>query len=63
MAKNITIAESIGNIEYKMEKAMADALLKARKGEDKKKHPQEYLCDVVNEQFGVKGNCVKVLFF
>jgi hypothetical protein len=63
MAKNTTIVESIGNIEYKMEKAMADALLKARKGEDKKKHPQEYLCSVVNEQFGVKGNCVKVLFF
>ena len=53
----------IGDIEYKMTKEMADAYLKSRKGDDKKKHQQEYLCEVVNTEFGIKGTCVKVLFF
>ena len=52
-----------GSFEYKMTKEMADAYLKARKGDDKKKRPQEYLCQVVNSNFGVKGTCTKVLFF
>lgn len=50
-----------GDIEYKMTKAMADYLLKSRKGDAKKKNNQQYLCDYVNEQCGVKGNCVRVL--
>ena len=52
-----------GDIEYKMSKALADSYLQARKGDDKNKHPQAYLCEVVNAEFGVKGNCVRVLFF
>ena len=48
--------------EYKMTKTMADALLKERKGsEELKMHPQAYLCQVVNEQFGVKGTCIHVI--
>ena len=50
-----------GNIEYKMSKEMADFYLKNRKGEDKKKYPQKYLCEIVNEQFGIKGVCTKVI--
>ena len=62
MAKNkITINHQHGDVEYKMTKEMADFLLTTRKGEDKKKHPQEYLCDVVNSQYGLKDRCVRVL--
>lgn len=49
--------------EYKMTQDMANAYLKLRKGEDKKKHPQEFLCQVVNNEFGIKGTCTKVLTF
>ena len=63
MAKKTNNEKFYGNIEYKMTQEMADAYLKARKGEAKKQHPQEYLCEVINTEFGVKGNCVKVLFF
>lgn len=51
------------NIEYKMSAEMAKALLKARKGTDLKMHPQEYLCKIVNETFGLKNKCVKVSQF
>ena len=65
MAKNSkkTTINNIGNFEYKMSKEMADAYLKSRNGADKNKHPQEYLCDIVNSQFGIKGTCTRVLFF
>lgn len=64
MGKKIT-QRTINNgyFEYKMTKDMADAYLKARKGDDKKKNPQDYLCQIVNEEFGAKGTCVRVLFF
>ena len=52
-----------GDFEYKMTKELADFYLKNRQGKDKNKHPQEYLCEVVNEFFYIKGNCTKVLFF
>ena len=63
MAKNKREVNSndIGNIKYKMSKELADSLLKSRKGADKNKHPQDYLCALVNEQFGAKGNCIEVL--
>ena len=64
MAKNKkVIANQIGGFEYKMTKEMADAYLKGRKGTDKNKHPQEYLCQLVNNEFGIKGTCTRVLFF
>lgn len=50
-----------GNIEYKMPEAMAKEFLKNRKGEDAKMNPQAYLCNIVNEQFGLKGYCTKVI--
>ena len=52
-----------GYFKYKMTKEMANAYLNARKGEEKKKHPQEYLCQIVNDNFGVKGTCVEVIYF
>lgn len=59
--KNQTIMN--GTIEYKMPKEMAAMYLKTAKGEFAKKHPQEYLIQVVNEEFGVKGTCVNVITF
>ena len=54
-----------GSIEYKMPEELAKELLKKRKGKESvnKMKPNEYLCYVVNEEFGIKGNCVKVLTF
>lgn len=52
-----------GTIEYKMLKEMAAMYLKTAKGEFAKKHPKEYLIQVVNEEFGVKGTCVNVITF
>lgn len=52
-----------GNVAYTMSETMAKELLKMRKGEDEiKLRPNDYLCKVVNEQFGIKGNCVKVIY-
>ena len=61
--KKKVIVSQKGNFEYKMTKEMANAYLNARKGEEKKKHPQEYLCRIVNNEFGIKGTCTRVLFF
>lgn len=47
-------------IEYEMPKALAKQLLAERKGADRNLHPQVYLCKVVNEDFGLLGNCIKV---
>ena len=52
-----------GFFEFKMTKEMANTYLNSRKGDDKKKRPQEYLCQVVNNEFGMKGTCTRVLFF
>ena len=49
-----------GPIEYEMPKAMAKQLLAERKGADRNMHPQAYLRKIVNEEFGIKGNCIKV---
>ena len=52
-----------GTIEYKMPKEMASMYLKTAKGDFAKKHPQEYLIKVVNEEFGIRGTCVNVITF
>jgi hypothetical protein len=49
-----------GEIEYRMSVEMAREILKARKGEDAKMHPQKYLCQYVNEECGLKGYCTLV---
>lgn len=69
MAKKITENEAKtgwtkpfeGGIEYEMSKEMAKQILATRKGTDQNVHPQEFLCRVVNEEFGLKGNCTRVL--
>lgn len=47
------------NFEYKMPVKMIKNILKARK--DEKGSNQKYLCTYVNENFGIKGNCIKVI--
>ena len=49
-----------GNIEYEMNKTLAKSLLDTRKGEMRNWPAQKFLCQVVNDEFGLKGNCVKV---
>lgn len=50
-----------GGIEYEMSKELAKQILATRKGTDQNCNPQEFLCRVVNEEFGLKGNCTRVL--
>lgn len=50
-----------GGIEYEMSKELAKQILATRKGSDQNMNPQEFLCRVVNEEFGLKGNCTRVL--
>ena len=55
----INIPEFCGEtIEYKMGKAMAEDILRDNKS---KKPAQELLCEHVNEDFGLKGYCVRVI--
>ena len=46
--------------EYNMSAEMAAALLKARKDEEKKMRPQDYLVKYVNEQLGLRLPVTKV---
>lgn len=52
--------ESTLNYEYTMSATLAQELLKKRKGEDKKKEPQKYLCDYINSTVCARGVCVGV---
>ena len=56
-----TLLEQAGAVEYQMPEAMARELLKNRKGDETKMRPNEFLCKVVNENFGLKGHCVNVI--
>ena len=46
--------------EYNMSPLMAKELLNSRKPGEKKMDPHDYLCKVVNEQFGLLYPCIKV---
>lgn len=56
--KNMTKA---GTIEYKMPEEVVKQYLKMRNAEEKKMTPNEYLCKIVNEQYGLLGKCVRVI--
>ena len=51
---------SYGKIEYEMSKQLAKSILDTRKGTERNIPPQQFLCQVVNDDFGLKGHCVKV---
>jgi hypothetical protein len=57
--KEGSLSEKCGGVEYTISAALADHIMKIHKGP--KKNKQEVLCKYVNEQLGLKGNCVKVL--
>lgn len=57
--KEGTISEKSGSVEYTMSAALANHIMKTHKGP--KKNKQEILCNYVNTQLGLKGNCVRVL--
>lgn len=58
--KSVWAKPFYNGIEYEMPKEMAKQILATRKGTDQNVHPQEFLCRVVNEDFGLKGYCAKV---
>lgn len=45
---------------YQMTKTLFNNLLKARKGTELKMNPYKYVCNIVNEQFGIKGKITKI---
>lgn len=51
------------NIEYKMPEQMAKDYYKKRGDNSAKMTMNEYLCKVVNEEYGLKGKCTKVILF
>ena len=55
--------EKFGYIEYKMPKELAASILSTRKGTDKTMDPQAFLCKVVNEEFGLMGECTRVTLY
>lgn len=57
--KDGELNERCGSVEYTMSAALADHIMKIHKGP--KKNKQDILCRYVNEQLGLKGNCVRVL--
>ena len=56
-----TLHEKAGFVEYKMPEAMAKAYLNERTAEEKKMRPNDFLCKIVNEEFGLKGYCTRVI--
>ena len=60
-SKSVPAKPFEGDIEYEMPKELAKQILATRKGADQNVHPQEFLCRVVNEEFGLKGYCTRVI--
>ena len=56
-----TLHEKAGFIEYKMPEAMAKVYLNGRTAEEKKMRPNDFLCKIVNEEFGLTGYCTRVI--
>ena len=56
-----TLHEKAGFVEYKMPYAMAKSYLATRTDGEKKMPIEDFLVKIVNEQFNLKGQCVKVI--
>lgn len=48
-------------VEYRMPKASIIDLLNNRTKLEQKINPQKYLCDYVNNEYGLMGYCVRVI--
>ena len=51
-----------GSFTYRMSKECANDILKARKGDDFRMSPQQFLCQYVNEQYGLLRKVDEVTF-
>ena len=49
-----------GEFEYNMSEQLAKEIFATRKNGEKNMHPQVFLCKIVNETFGLRGQCVSV---
>ena len=49
-----------GEFEYNMSEQLAKEILATRKNAEKNMHPQVFLRKIVNETFGLRGQCVSV---
>lgn len=58
----IDTGSKCGLIEYRMPKAMMEDLVKNRTPQEKKMDVQDFLCNYVNEQLGLLGYCVRVVY-
>ena len=61
ITKEGNLHQRVGAVEYKMPREMANELLKNRKGTDIKMNPNDYLCKVINESFGLLRHCDNVI--
>ena len=59
IVKQGSLSEKAGSVEYTISAGLASHILKIHKGQ--KRNKQDVLCRYVNEQMGLKGNCVRVL--
>lgn len=48
-------------ISYKIPRKAYNALLKERKGEEKKMNPQEYVMQVINNDYGLFGKVTHLI--
>lgn len=49
------------NIEYKMTKIMFQEMLKQRTEMEKKQNPYNYVMQVINESFGLRGKVTHLI--
>ena len=54
------MAKKIKGMEYQMTKQMFDSLLKTRSETEKKLNPYDFVMQVVNHEFGVKGTVTHI---
>ena len=59
--KTVKANTAYREFEYEMSKEMAKQILATRKGAEQNMPPQEFLIQVVNDEFGIRGHCVRVI--
>ena len=52
-----------GLIKYKMPATLAREYIKSRKGADTRMNQNDFLCKIVNEEYGLLGYCIEVILY
>ena len=52
-----------GLIKYKMPAALAKEYIKSRKGAEARMNQNDFLCKIVNEEYGLLGYCIEVILY